>query len=38
MRFREATVVVDGGDVFEIRRVSEEIWVRFFWAKGLGGL
>jgi hypothetical protein len=36
VRFRAATAV-DGRDIFEIRRVGEEIWVRFFWAKGLGG-
>jgi len=35
--FRAATAVVDGGGIFGIWRVSEEIWVRFFWAKGLGG-
>jgi len=37
VRFRAATAVVDGGDIFGIWRVGEEIWVRFFWAKGLGG-
>jgi hypothetical protein len=37
VRFRAATAVVDGGDIFGIRKVSEEIWVHFFWAKGLGG-
>ncbi len=37
INFRAATAVVDGGDIFEIWRVGEEIWVRFFWAKGLGG-
>jgi hypothetical protein len=40
MRFRATTVVVDGGDIFGIfgiLRVGEKIWVRFFWAKGLGG-
>ncbi len=37
IRFRAATVVVDGGGIFGIWRVGEEIWVRFFWAKGLGG-
>ncbi len=37
VRFRAATVVVDGGGIFGIWRVNEEIWVRFFWAKGLGG-
>ncbi len=37
VHFRATTVVVDGGDIFGIWRVSEEIWVRFFWAKGLGG-
>jgi hypothetical protein len=35
--FRVATVVIDGGDIFGIWRVGEEIWMRFFWAKGLGG-
>jgi hypothetical protein len=37
IRFRAATTVVDGGGIFGIWRVGEEIWVRFFWAKGLGG-
>ncbi len=37
VRFRAATVVVDGGGIFGIWKVGEEIWVRFFWAKGLGG-
>jgi hypothetical protein len=37
VRFRVATAVVDGGGIFGIWRVGEEIWVRFFWAKGLGG-
>jgi len=37
VRFHAATTVVDGGDIFGIWRVGEEIWVRFFWAKGLGG-
>ncbi len=37
IRFRTTTAVVDGGGIFGIWRVSEEIWVRFFWAKGLGG-
>ncbi len=37
VRFRVATVVVDGGGIFWIWKVGEEIWVRFFWAKGLGG-
>jgi len=37
VHFRAATVVVDGGDIFGIWRVGEEIWVHFFWAKGLGG-
>jgi hypothetical protein len=32
--FRAATAVVDGGGIFGIWRVGEEIWVRFFWAKG----
>jgi hypothetical protein len=36
VRFRAATVVVDGGSIFGIWRVSEEIWMRFFWAMGLG--
>ncbi len=35
-RFRATIVVVDGGNIFGIWRVGEEIWVRFFWAKGLG--
>jgi hypothetical protein len=35
--FRTTTVVIDGGNIFVIWRVGEEIWVRFFWAKGLGG-
>ncbi len=34
VRFRAATVVVDRGGIFGIWRVGEEIWVRFFWAKG----
>ncbi len=33
--FRATTVVIDGEDIFGIWKVSEEIWVRFFWAKGL---
>jgi len=37
VRFQAVTIVVDGGSIFEIWRVGEEIWVRFFWAKGLGG-
>jgi hypothetical protein len=37
LRFRVATAVVDGGGIFGIWRVGEEIWMRFFWAKGLGG-
>ncbi len=37
VRFRTTTAVFDGGDIFGIWRVGEEIWVRFFWAKGLGG-
>jgi len=37
VRFCAATAVVDGGDIFGIWRVGEEIWVRFFWAKGLRG-
>jgi hypothetical protein len=37
VRFRATTAVVDGGGIFGIWRVGEEIWVRFFWAKGLGG-
>ncbi len=36
IRFRAATVVVDGGGIFGIWRVGEKIWVHFFWAKGLG--
>jgi hypothetical protein len=32
VRFRVATAVVDGGGIFGIWRVGEEIWVRFFWA------
>jgi hypothetical protein len=36
VRFRAAIAVVDGGDIFGIWRVGEEIWVHFFWAKGLG--
>jgi hypothetical protein len=35
--FRTTTAVVDGGGIFGIWRVGEEIWVCFFWAKGLGG-
>jgi hypothetical protein len=34
--FRATTAVVNGGGIFWIWRVGEEIWVRFFWAKGLG--
>ncbi len=37
VRFRAATAIVDGGGIFGIWRVGEEIWVHFFWAKGLGG-
>jgi hypothetical protein len=37
VRFHVAIAVVNGGDIFEIWRVGEEIWVRFFWAKGLRG-
>ncbi len=37
VRFRAAIAVVNGGDIFEIWKVGEEIWVRFFWAKGLRG-
>jgi len=37
VHFRATTAVVDGGGIFGIWRVGEEIWVRFFWAKGLGG-
>jgi len=37
VRFHTATAVVDGGGIFGIWRVGEEIWVHFFWAKGLGG-
>jgi len=35
VRFRTTTVVVDGGGIFGIWKVSEDIWVCFFWAKGL---
>jgi hypothetical protein len=35
--FRAATAIIDGGGIFGIWRVGEEIWVTFFWAKGLGG-
>jgi hypothetical protein len=34
VHFCAATTVVDGGDIFGIWRVGEEIWVHFFWAKG----
>jgi hypothetical protein len=38
VRFRAATVVImDGGGIFRIWRVGEEIWMHYFWAKGLGG-
>jgi len=37
VRFCATTVVVDRGGIFGIWRVGEEIWVCFFWAKGLGG-
>jgi len=37
VRFRATTAIVNGGDIFGIWRVGEDIWVRFFWAKGLGG-
>ncbi len=37
VRFRTATAFVDEGGIFGIWRVGEEIWVHFFWAKGLGG-
>jgi hypothetical protein len=37
VRFCAATAVADGGGIFGIWRVGKEIWVRFFWAKGLGG-
>jgi len=37
IHFRAATAVVDGGGIFGNWRVGEEIWVRLFWAKGLGG-
>jgi len=30
VRFCAATAVVDGGGIFGIWRVGEEIWVRFF--------
>ncbi len=36
VHFHATTAVVDGGGIFGIWRVGEEIWVRFFWAKGLG--
>jgi len=35
IRFRTATVIVDGGDIFGIWKVGEEIWMSFFWVKGL---
>jgi hypothetical protein len=35
--FCAATTVVNGGSIFGIWMVGEEIWVRFFWAKGLRG-
>jgi hypothetical protein len=34
VHFRAAIIVVDGGDIFGIWKAGEEIWVRFFWAKG----
>jgi len=37
VHFRAVTAVVDGGGIFGIWMVGEEIWVHFFWAKGLGG-
>ncbi len=37
IRFHAAIAVVDGGGIFGIWRVGEEIWVHFFWAKGLRG-
>jgi hypothetical protein len=37
VHFHATTAVVNGGGIFGIWRVGEEIWVRFFWAKGLGG-
>ncbi len=37
VRFRATTIVVDGGSIFGIWKVNEEIWVCFFWAKGLRG-
>jgi len=36
VHFRATIVVVDGGGIFGIWRVGEDIWVRFFWDKGLG--
>jgi hypothetical protein len=35
VRFHTATTVIDGGNIFGIWRVGEEIWVHFLWAKGL---
>jgi hypothetical protein len=37
VHFHKATAVVNGGGIFGIWRVGEEIWVCFFWAKGLWG-
>ncbi len=37
IRFCAATVVVNERDIFEIWKVSEKIWVRFFWATSLEG-
>ncbi len=37
VHFCTAIAVVDGGGIFGIWRVGEEIWVRFFWVKSLGG-
>jgi hypothetical protein len=34
---RATTAVIDGGGIFGIWRVGEEIWVRFFGANGLRG-
>jgi hypothetical protein len=36
VHFRATTAVVDGGGIFGIWMVGEEIWVRLFWVKGLG--
>jgi hypothetical protein len=34
---RAIIVVVDEGGIFGIWRMGENIWMRFFWAKGLEG-